>query len=152
MNLEQVTPLINNSLKTIGLDPNTCKGEKPGQWTATYKDATVWVDVFEHQTNKGKWYFRVMSPLMKITDQNRESFYQDLLEINYNLYNTAMVKFNEWIYVMHLRETDSLDESEIVASFDRVGFYSYDYYGKLQYKFKNDWITQPTTPNQHSLD
>ena len=51
-----------------------------------------------------------------------------------------LYKKENWIYVLSLRETAGLDQSEIDATLDRVGFYSSDYYSKLTFKYEGCWL------------
>lgn len=143
MNLQEISPLIENSLAGLKVDPAMCRGQKPGQWSYKLKDASVWIDVFSSDANQGKWYFQVMSPLCALPARKTAEFYQDLLEINYQMYGSWMCKKDGWIYVLTLRETANIDQSEIDASLDRVAFYSTDYYSKLSFKYQGCWDPAP---------
>lgn len=147
MNLEEVTTLVESSITGLKVDPVACRGEKPGQWNLTVKGATVWIDVFNFQSNPDRWYFQVMSPLTAVPDRNVEAFYQNVLEINHNLYGSSICKKENWMYVMSLREAVGLDQSEVDATIDRVSHYSSDYYGKLSFKFEGSWNPKPPTSN-----
>ncbi|MGZ6255332.1 MAG: hypothetical protein ACXWL5_05050, partial [Candidatus Chromulinivorax sp.] len=126
MNLQEISTLVETSIAGLKIDVAACRGEKPGQWSFKMKDASVWIDAFDFPTNPGKYYFQVMSPLCAMPDKNKEAFMQDLLEINYKMYGSWMCKKENWIYVLSLREADGLDQSEVDATFDRVGIYSSD--------------------------
>lgn len=147
MNIQETGILIENSLKGLKLDPVTCRGEKAGQWSFKSKDATIWIDVFSFPTNPDKFYFQVMSPLCKVPDTKSAEFFQDLLEINYQMYGSWMCKKEGWIYVLSLREAAGLNQSEVDAALDRVSFYSTDYYGKLSFKYQGCWIQKPPASN-----
>lgn len=144
MLLEEVSVLVEASIAALGVEPGLCRGDKPGQWNLKYKGSTVWIDVFNFPANPDKYYFQVMSPLTVVPDRNQESYMQNLLEINHNLYGAWISKKEDWFYVMSLREADNLDASEIDATLDRVAFYSADYYGKLTFKFEGSWDPKPT--------
>ena len=148
MTLQEITPLIEASLAGLKVDPALCRGEKPGQWSYKLKDATVWIDVFTSDANQGKWYFQVMSPLCAVPNRKSAEFFQDLLEINHKMYGSWMCKKDGWMYVITLRETVNIDQSEIDASLDRVAFYSSDYYAKLSFKYEGSW--DPKTPENTS--
>ena len=144
MDLTQTSVLIENSIRDLKVDPVACRGQKPGQWSLLYKGATVWLDVFNFQNNPDRWYFQVMSPLVEVPDKNLESFYQNLLEINHNLYGSWISKKDQWVYVMSLREAAGLDQNEVNATMDRVAFYSSDYQGKIKFKFEGSWLPKDT--------
>ena len=148
MNLEETSLLIESSIQGLQVDPILCRTGKTGQWNLKIKDSTVWVDVFNFQTNPEKWYIQIMSPLVPAPDMNKEAFYTDLAEINYQLYNVSLCKKENWIYVMHLRETEGLGQTEIDRAIDRVAAYSTEYFGKLDFKYKNSWLPKPNAnPN-----
>lgn len=148
MNLEQTTVLINKSLEGLKLDPNTCKGDKPGQWNFKIKDSTMWLDVFNFENDPDRWYIQTMSPLLAVPDKNVEAIMNDILEINSKLYGCAICKKGNWFYVINIRETVGLDQSELDATVDRVGIYSSDYYSKLSFKYEGSWLPKNTTSDQ----
>lgn len=150
MDLAQTSELVETSIRGLNVDPVACRGQKPGQWSLIYKGATVWIDVFNFETNPGRWYFQVMSPLIAAPDKNQEAIYQNLLEINHSLYGSSICKKDGWIYVMTLREADGLDQSEVNAALDRVAFYCSDYKGKLTFKYEGSWLPKDARPSGSS--
>ncbi len=149
MNLAQVTPIVENSIRGLKLDPASCKGDNQGQWNLKIKDSTVWIDVFNFDSNPDRWYIQVMSPLLAVPNRNEENIMRDILEINAKLYGCAVCKKKNWYYVINIRETDGLDQSELDATIDRVGIYSSDYYSKLSFKYEGSWDPQHTDPSGH---
>jgi hypothetical protein len=145
MNLNDVSQVIETSLAALKLDPAACRGEKPGQWSYTMKDATIWIDAFNFAKDPDIYYVQVMSPLCAVPDSKVEAFFQDLLEINAKMYGSWMCKKTGWIYVMSLREADGLDNNELNATLDRVSFYSTDYYSKLSFKYEGCWLPKTDT-------
>ncbi|MCC6251749.1 MAG: YbjN domain-containing protein [Bacteroidia bacterium] len=144
MTLESLSFLVEQSIVEIGKDPVLSRGDKPGQWTISYKGSTVWIDIFNFPDNPNRYYFQVMSPLLRVPDRNHEEIFRNILEINHNLYGSWISIKDNWMYVLNLRESDNLDQSEIVATLDRVAFYSNDYYGKLSFKYEGSWDKRPT--------
>lgn len=139
MNLQEAAPLVEASIRRLNCDPVLCRGQKPGQWSYTLRDAAVWIDVFSSETNQGKWYIQVMSPLCEVPNRKSAEFFQDILEINYQLYGSWFCKKDNWLYIMCLRETVGLDQTEVDATLDRVAFYKSDYHAKLQFKYQGSW-------------
>jgi len=140
MTLPEVSQLVEASLAGLKLDAAACRGEKPGQWGYTMKDAKVWIDVFNFNERPDTYYIQVSSPLCAPPDSKLQDFYQDLLEINFLMYGSWMCKKGNWIYVLSLREVEGLDQKELDATLDRVAFYSTDYYGKLSFKYSGCWL------------
>lgn len=149
MNITETGALIEKSISDLNVDPILCRGEKEGQWNLKYKGATVWIDVFNFPDKPEKYYIQIMSPVVECVHLNKEEFYRDILELNYKMYGTAMCKKDNWIYVLFLRETDNLEQTEIDAALDRVAFYSSDHYSKLSFKYEKSYIknTQGGNPN-----
>jgi hypothetical protein len=147
MDLNEASVLVETSIKGLNVDPVACRGQKPGQWSLIYKGSTVWIDVFNFQTNPERWYFQIMSPLVAVPDKNLESFYQNVLEINYSMYGSWICKKEAWMYVMSLREAAGLDQSEVNATLDRVAHYCSDYHGKLSFKFEGSWLPKDSRPS-----
>jgi hypothetical protein len=147
MNLDEASVLVEKSIKGLNIDPVASRNEKPGKWSITVKDSTVWIDVFNFSTNPAKYYLQVCSPLLAAPERSLEAFCLDVLELNFEMYNCAICKRNNWFYVLALREIDGLNQSEIDAIIDKVAYYSSDYYSKLSFKYKGCWPSPaaPTT-------
>ncbi|MFN0200022.1 MAG: YbjN domain-containing protein [Bacteroidia bacterium] len=126
--------MVDGCIRELGVDPAICKGEKPGQWSLKRGSAPVWIDVFYDEHNKCS-YFQVMAPVVKVPAVNTQAFYQEVLEIAHNLYGVGFTKFQDWLYVKAIRETEGLDASEITATMNRVGFYADQYDDELQAKY-----------------
>ena len=126
--------MVENCIKALGVDPAVCRGEKPGQWNLQKGSASVWIDVW-HIEQEGRGYFQVLAPVMQLPENNREAFFQELLELNYGFYGAAFVKFNDWVYVKMIRELDGLEEKEAAATMSRVGWYADEYDDKLKVKY-----------------
>jgi hypothetical protein len=124
MDLSNVYVLVENCIRKLGIDPANCRGEKPGQWNLTKGSAQVWIDVMEINQNG---YLQIMGPISPVPQTRTQEFFQEVLEINHNLYGVGMTKFKDWIYIKTIRETNGLDENEITAQMNRIGVYADDY-------------------------
>lgn len=147
MNLEEASKLVESSIQGLNIDPIACRKETPGQWNVTINGAPVYIDVFNFHTNPENYYLQICSPLLKVPEKNNESFYLDLLEINYDMYNCAICKKGDWFYVLSLRPTKGLDLNEVNWILDKVAYYSNDYYSKLTFKYKGCWPPESTSAN-----
>jgi len=145
MNYEETKAIVEQSLKDLGVNPADAAGPNKGQWSITYKGSTVWIDVFNFETQPERYYVQVMSPLLAAPTKNQASFYQNVLEINSLLYGCAICKKDAWLYVINIRESVGLDKSEFDATLDRVAFYSSDYKGKLSFKYEGSWDAVPSS-------
>ncbi len=133
MDLKPYYEMVENCIRNLGVDPAQCRGDSPGQWNLTKGSASIWIDVLVNQENHG--YFQCMGPVVDIPTSNLDAFYQEVLEINHNLYGVGMTKFKEGIYMKTIRELDGLDETEIKSTINRIGHYTdqYDDYFKNKY-------------------
>ncbi len=136
MSLEKYYQMVDNVIKNLGVDPSACRGEQPGQWNLKRGSASVWVDIWNIETETGpRGYFQVMSPVLELPANNLSDFCKELLEINHTLYGVAFTINKNWCYIKIIREVDGLDESEVSAMMNRVGFYADDYDDKLKAKY-----------------
>ncbi|MCU0345224.1 MAG: YbjN domain-containing protein [Ignavibacterium sp.] len=150
MYLSQTSELAKTRIRGLSVDPIACSGQKPGQWSLISKVATEWIDVFNFETNPGRWIFQVMSLLIATPDENQESIYQNLLKINRDLYGSSTCKKDEWIYVMSLHEADGLDQTEVNSALDKLAFSCSDYKDKLIIKYVASWLPIDSRPSGSS--
>lgn len=132
-NMNQYYQMVENIIKSLGVDPAVCRGDKEGQWNLKKGSAPVWIDVFTTENNYG--YFQAMSPICEIPAVNTQAFFQEILEINHKLYGVGMTKYENWIYIKVIRELEGIDEKEMLAMFNRIGFYADDYDDYLKNKY-----------------
>ena len=132
-NIEKYYELVENIIRSFGIDPAISRGDNPGQWNLQKGSAPVWIDVFKNEQGAG--YFQVMSPICSIPQNNQLEFYKEILEINHNLFGVGMTKYEDGIYLKVIRELDGLVENEIKEMFNRIGYYAdqYDDYFKNKY-------------------
>ena len=132
-NINHYYQMVDNIITSLGVDPAKCKGDKEGQWNLQKGSAPVWIDVWQTPDNYG--YFQAMSPICEIPTVNTQAFFQEILEINHKLYGVGMTKYENWIYIKVIRELEGINESEMTASFNRIGFYADEYDDYLKYKY-----------------
>ena len=132
MDLQPYYQMVEEVIQELGVNPENTRGEKPGQWDLSKGSAPVMVDVFEYE---GRGYFQCLAPVSLIPEDRKTEFYEEVLEIGHKLFGVGFTKFKDKIYIKALRETDNLDKSEIMATFNRVGNYAdeYDDYFKNKY-------------------
>jgi len=141
MELDAYYKMVDNCISKLGVDPNTCRGEKPGQWDLKKGSASVWIDVFKNE-NSFSGYFQCMAPVVQIPTNMTKEFYEEVLEKNHSLYATAMTKYKDWIYLKTIRELDGIDEAEMTALMNRVGNYADD----LDDYYKNKYFGGAGSP------
>ncbi len=136
MNLQPYYQMVEKCISAFGIDPVSCRGEQEGQWNLTRGSASVWVDVWNIDTEQGPLgYFQCMAPVIELPATNVDKFCQELLEINHTLYGVAFTINENWAYIKIIREVEGLEDSEVSATMNRVGFYADDYDDKLKAKY-----------------
>jgi len=134
MELSVYFQMVDNCIKELGVDPEACRGQNPGQWNLKRGSADVWIDVFKREQDFFG-YYQCMAPVCPVPKANTEQFFQELLEINNSLYGVGFVKFKDAIYIKEIRELEGIDEKEIVTIMRRVGTYADDYDDHFKNKY-----------------
>jgi len=132
--LQQYYTMVENVIRNFGVDPAVCRGDKPGMWRLHKGSAEVWVDLW-HIEREQRAYFQVMSTVMAVPTQNTQAFYQEILELNDQMFGVAFSIHKGWAYIKAIREVDSLNQNEIEATLNRVGIYCDDYDDMLKSKY-----------------
>ncbi len=141
--MQQYINIIEEAIKLIGIDPATCRGEKPTQWNLTKGSASVWLDLW-HIEKEARAYFQAISPVLSLdTVSNVAALTKELLELNHQLYGTAFTIYNNTVFVKVIREADGMDATEANAMILRVGSYADQYDDYL----KNKYCVPPPPPN-----
>ena len=133
-NLNFYYRIVEGAISQIGIDPETCRGENPGQWTLTRGTVKVYLDLW-HIKKEGRAYFQVMSKIMPIPTDRREDFYRELLEINDKFFGVAFSIYKDYVWIKTIREVKGMDENETHAMIMRVRNYSDSYDNKLKAKY-----------------
>jgi len=134
MDLSVYYAMVDNCIKELGVDPEACRGQNPGQWNLKKGSADVWIDVFKRPEDYFG-YYQCMAPVCPVPKANIEQFYQEILEINHTLYGVGFTKFKDWVYVKVIRELEGIDEKEMIAMMRRVGTYADDYDDHFKNKY-----------------
>ncbi len=133
-NFEYYRRLIDESIAKIGLDPETTRGPKPGQWSLRRGTAQIVLDLFQFKKD-GPLFFSAMAPIMKTPKSNLEKLITELLKMNHGMAGVAFSIYGEFIFIRGIREVAGMDVQEAVNLITRVGN-SADYYDeKLQKMF-----------------
>jgi hypothetical protein len=126
MELGNYIKMVEKVIASLGVAPETCRGQKEGQWDLKKGSASVWVDVFLTET-KDYGYFQCMAPISMVPATRKEEFLQEALEINHKLYGVGFTIHKDGLYIKMIRELEGIDESEMLAAFNRIGNYADDY-------------------------
>ena len=135
-NIQSYYDMIEGIIRSFGVDPVACRGNQPGSWSLVRGSAKVYIDCW-HIESQGRAYFQVMSPVIKVPEQNREMFYFDLLSFNDKLFSCAFAIYNDWAWIKMIREVDGMDTNEAAAIMQRVGAYADQYDDLLKQHYES---------------
>lgn len=125
-NLKNTQKMIESVIKELGLDPERTKIEGKDTnrvgWALMRGSAAVYV-FLQQQENAN--FLQVVSPVMKLPDQNLLPLYRRLLELNAEkLCGAAFGVKGEDVVLTTDRETTDIDRSEVQAMITMVGQYA----------------------------
>ena len=133
-NLNKYYQMIERCISNLGVDPVQCRGTKPGSWTLNKGSVQVWVDVWYIEREQ-RSYLQIMSPIMKLPKNSKEDFFRELLQINDRLFGVGFTLYKDTVWLKHVRETENLQESEVLNTLHRVGNYADQYDDILKQKY-----------------
>ncbi len=131
--------MVERVIAEFKVDPQLCRGQQLGQWSMKIGSASMWIDVFQSKDAQGNYidsgYLQVMAPIMAVPADRQLEFFRELLEINHKLYGVGFTKFENNVYIKSIRELDGLEQSEVLSTFKRIGYYADDYDDTLKAKY-----------------
>ena len=137
--LQYYFEMVERVISEFKVDPQLCRGQQLGQWSMKIGSASMWIDAFQSKDAQGNYidagYLQVMSPIMAVPADRQLDFFRELLEINHKLYGVGFTKFENNIYIKSIRELEGLEQSEVLSTFKRIGYYADDYDDMLKAKY-----------------
>jgi hypothetical protein len=133
--LQTYSAMIEEIIRSFGIDPVTCREQKPGQWTLYRGSARVFVDLY---TAEGSDYICVASPVMEMPSKALLPFYRKLLELNHEMYAASFSVKENCVWLRIVREVEGLDQNEATAMLNRVGAYADQFDDLLTGEFKKE--------------
>jgi len=117
----QILALVENTLKTLGIEPEQAKiGE--GQFNINKdKNTEVLIDVWEENN---RIFFQVLSPVTKINDVGRAEVLKMLLEENHGLVEASFALANDDIILKDTIECSAFfNQERALSTITRIAFY-----------------------------
>lgn len=126
----QIVGVIENSLKTLGLEPETAKVAE-GQYNISKdKKVEVMIDVWEENE---RVFFQALSPVNQLTDTTRTEVLQMLLEENHGLVEASFSLAQNTIIVKTTIECSAFfNQERALNTITRIAYYSEFYQNKWQ--------------------
>ncbi len=126
----QIVSVIENSLKTLGLEPETAKIAE-GQYNISKdKKVEIMIDVWEENQ---RVFFQALSPVNQLTDTTRTEVLQMLLEENHGLVEASFSLAQNTIIVKTTIECSAFfNQERALSTITRIAYYSEFYQNKWQ--------------------
>lgn len=135
---EDYSALIEQSLKTLNLDPENSRCSEPGQWLLYNGDTEIYLDLWEQKELTGWHYFQpegynlhifqVLSPICFLPEDEtkHQQFFEDILENNLNLLFASFTinKAENMLVVKFRRICNALKTEDVIEAIESVGYYS----------------------------
>ena len=136
-NLKSSQKMVESVIRDLGLDPESSQleTEGPGRiaWGLMRGSAAVYVFL---QSGEKENFIQVVSPVMKIPEQNILPLYRRLLELNAEaLFGAAFGVKGEDVVLTIDRSTTDMDRSEVAAMIKLIGEYADQYDDELVAEF-----------------
>jgi hypothetical protein len=114
--------IVEEGIRQAGVDPELCRSNSEGQWNLKRGNTELWVDLW-YVEEENHTYFQVMTPLVSLPDENKEVFYRELLDLNYQMISACFVTYKDGVYIKITKEAETLSPEELVLCLSRVGYY-----------------------------
>ena len=138
--------MIEQVIRRVGVDPETARGQKEGQWNLKKGTSPVWVDLW-FLDGETRLFFQVMSPVVPLpVVELRAAFCEDLLRLNDKLFASTFTLRDGHAWIKSIREADGLDASEAELTIRRIGYYGEKYRQLLQEKYAPEAGATPGPP------
>jgi len=136
-NLKTCQKMVESVIKELGLDPDGSRLDTPEQsrlaWGLRCGSAAVYVFL---QAGEKENFIQVVSPVMKIPEQNILPLYRRLLELNAEeLSGAAFGVKGEDVVLTIDRSTTDLDRTEVQSMITLIGEYADQYDDELVGEF-----------------
>jgi hypothetical protein len=114
--------IVEEGIRLAGVDPELCRSNQEGQWNLKRGETELWVDLW-YVEEENHTYFQVMTPLVSIPEENKEAFYRELLDLNYQMIGSHFVTYKDGVYIKITKEAETLTSDELVLILNRIGYY-----------------------------
>ncbi len=113
--------LVEEAISALGIPAAETRGPRPGQWNLKKGKFDIMVDVWEQEK---QFLFQIVAPICGLPDDNREAFFQHLLNRNYGMSSMAYAVMEETVFVKYTSEANTLTNEIILNLFTKVAFYA----------------------------
>jgi len=121
MELNKYTEIIEECIRSVGLDPEECWDAEREYWTFYKGSAMLNVYIFPMEREEGpEYYISFESPIMELPSDNRENLFERLLRENAQRIAVKFSIRDDWIVCETNRELEGIDFDESLRCMFRV--------------------------------
>lgn len=130
--------LVEKILEELGVDPAAARqpSDDPRvrfSWSLRLGSAAIFLDLLEEE---GEGMLRLDSPILMLPPKDRrEEFYAWLLQLNYNLAESALCLKDDEVHIVCTRPLEDLDPGEVRDLVTRLSNYADDLDNALNVEF-----------------
>ena len=133
-NLQVYYDIIEKVIDSLGISVESCRGQTPGNYLLKKGSANLIIDVWYIEEYQAA-YCQVISPVLKLPNDDLTSLYRELLEINLKQIGISFAVSDDYVYLVSNREAFGMDADEFYNMLTRVGNVADDYDNYLQDKY-----------------
>jgi len=119
--------IIEDTLISLNLEPDSCLTDPKGVWTLKKGSATIDIGLYSLDDMKnptvkqsGKIYVCVSSWVVKVPTFRKFELFEEILNLNSLYIGVTFALKNDWVLLKADREIEYLDIPELVAMVNRV--------------------------------
>ncbi|PDH52577.1 MAG: hypothetical protein CNE98_04245 [Bacteroidetes bacterium MED-G17] len=137
---------VEDAIQTLGVNPEDTRCSNPGEWLLQKDFFEIYVDVWMPK-NTNQWQafagdksspiFQVIVPFCQIPTMHIEQFNQELLYLNFHLYNASFMLNKEQNTVAIHSKTiaKELTTEKIAEKINSCGFYAESLFGYFEERY-----------------
>ena len=147
---------VENAIQNLGVNPKETRCSNPGEWLLQKGDFELYIDAWEPQKSN-QWQafasvqpspiFQIVLPFCQIPNLHTDQFNEELLYLNFHLYNASFMlnKEQNTVAIQSKTIAKEISETKIAEKINACGFYAESLFGYFEerYCIKKIPIEQP---------
>ncbi|MFT5512192.1 MAG: hypothetical protein ACI8SE_000589 [Bacteroidia bacterium] len=148
MDLKPFYEVVEDAIKTLGVDPEETRCDAPGQWILTRDAVEIFVDIWQPlEHNQWEYFkedeptavFQVVAPVCYIpeSEADRAKFMEEILYINHHMfYGSFTVNMDEKMAAIRFKRLlEGTNRVEMIEPIESIGFYAENLSNYLSNKY-----------------
>jgi len=128
--------LVNEAIKSLGINPKVCKDDTPNVWRLHRDEAQIIIILQESKVFKDRTVPTVtmMSPISQVTKDPNErlKLFDYILQLNHKLTTETFSLSNDWLILSSTYYIDEMEPKEIAQMLDSLSFHAAQFLAQVQ--------------------